>query len=77
MLIGVVAVGLAFNGAGAWSVDAGIGWDVSGFWWGIAAAAVALVGASGALVAGRRAPAASRDDAHRGHRLGESHAPGG
>jgi putative oxidoreductase len=77
LLIAVVAVGLAFNGAGAWSLDAGIGWDVSGFWWGVGAAAVALVGATGALVAGRRAPTAGRDDARRGRRLSESHAPGG
>jgi putative oxidoreductase len=56
LVLAVVAVGLAFNGAGAWSVDAAIGWDVSGFWWGFAAAAMALVGAAGALVVGRRAP---------------------
>jgi putative oxidoreductase len=56
LVIAVVAVGLAFNGAGAWSLDAAIGWDVSGFWWGFAAAAVALSGAAGALVVGRRVP---------------------
>jgi putative oxidoreductase len=56
LAIAVVAIGLAFNGAGAWSLDAGIGWDVSGFWWGFAAAALALAGAAGALVVGRRVP---------------------
>jgi putative oxidoreductase len=56
LVIAVVAIGLAFNGAGAWSLDAGIGWDVSGFWWGFATAALALAGAAGALVVGRRVP---------------------
>jgi putative oxidoreductase len=77
LVIAVVAVGLAFNGAGSWSVDAGIGWDVSGFWWGLAAAVVALVGATGALAAGRRATSSSRDDARRGHQVHGSHAAGG
>jgi putative oxidoreductase len=56
LVIAVVAIGLAFNGAGAWSLDAAIGWDVSGSWWGLAAAAVALVGAAGAVATGRRVP---------------------
>jgi putative oxidoreductase len=55
LVLAVVPVGLAFNGAGAWSVDAAIGWDVSGLWWGLGAAAVAYAGATGAIaVAGRR-----------------------
>jgi putative oxidoreductase len=50
---GVVAIGLAFNGAGRWSLDNAIGWNVAGFWWGVGAAAVALVGAIGAITVGR------------------------
>lgn len=46
-----VALGLAFNGAGTWSLDHAIGWDVSGLWWRLGAAAVAAVG--GAAVLGR------------------------
>jgi putative oxidoreductase len=45
----VVVIGLAFNGAGRWSVDRAIGWDVAGLWWGVGAAALALIGAAGAL----------------------------
>ena len=30
LTVAVVAIGLAFNGAGAWSLDAAIGWDVDG-----------------------------------------------
>jgi putative oxidoreductase len=39
-----VVLGLAFNGAGAWSVDAAIGWDVDGLAWGAGATAAALAG---------------------------------
>jgi putative oxidoreductase len=49
----VVAIGLAFNGAGQWSLDHAIGWDVAGFWWGAAAAAATVLGALGAIVVGR------------------------
>jgi putative oxidoreductase len=45
----VVVVGLAFNGAGRWSLDRAIGWHVAGLWWGVSAAAAALIGAAGAL----------------------------
>ena len=44
LLYGVVAVGLAFNGAGQWSLDHAIGWDVAGLWWGLGALAAALIG---------------------------------
>jgi putative oxidoreductase len=54
LVLATVAVGLAFNGAGKWSLDNAIGWDVSGFWWGIAAAAVALLGAGAVLSGARR-----------------------
>jgi putative oxidoreductase len=50
----VIAVALAFNGAGAWSLDNAIGWDVSGLWWGIGAAAAAVIGAATVLAVFRR-----------------------
>jgi putative oxidoreductase len=56
-----VAIGLAFNGAGQWSLDQAIGWDVAGFWWGFGASVAALIGAIGAITVGRheaRHPAA-------------------
>jgi len=46
----IVVVGLAFNGAGHWSLDNAIGWDVAGLWWGVGAAAAAVAGAAGALL---------------------------
>jgi putative oxidoreductase len=45
----VVVTALAFNGAGAWSVDSAIGWDVAGVAWGFGAMAVAVIGAGGVL----------------------------
>ena len=45
----VVVLGLAFNGAGRWSLDHAIGWDVAGLWWGAGAAATAVIGAMGTL----------------------------
>jgi putative oxidoreductase len=55
-----VAVGLAFNGPGAWSLDRAIGWTVSGLWWGIGAAVLALVaGAVVPEVTRKSAPAAA------------------
>jgi putative oxidoreductase len=50
----LVAIGLAFNGAGQWSLDNAIGWDVAGLEWGLGAVALALLGGVGALIAGRR-----------------------
>jgi putative oxidoreductase len=49
----IVAIGLAFNGAGQWSLDNAIGWDVAGFWWGLGASVLAVVGALGARAIGR------------------------
>jgi putative oxidoreductase len=49
-----VAIGLAFNGAGAWSVDNAIGWDVAGVAWGLGALGAAVIAA--AVVLGLRAP---------------------
>ena len=45
----IVVVGLAFNGAGRWSLDRAIGWDVAGLWWGIGAATAAVISATVAL----------------------------
>jgi putative oxidoreductase len=55
----VIALALAFNGAGAWSLDGAIGWGVSGLWWGIGALVAAVASAGGVLVlfGPRRAPA--------------------
>src|SRR5215210_2828465 len=53
LVLGAVAVGLAFNGAGQWSLDAVIGWDIAGLVWGVAALALGVVGGLGVLVAGR------------------------
>lgn len=56
LTIAVVAIGLAFAGAGTWSLDNAIGWDVAGAAWGIAAAIAAYLGAVGVI-------AGARDDA--------------
>jgi putative oxidoreductase len=53
-----VVIGVAFAGAGAWSLDNAIGWDVSGTWWGLAAAFAAVVG-GGSVLALRRLGVAS------------------
>jgi putative oxidoreductase len=50
----VVVIGLAFAGAGRWSLDALVGWDVSGWPWGVGAAAAALAGAATVLARFRR-----------------------
>jgi putative oxidoreductase len=49
----IVAIGLAFNGAGQWSLDNAIGLDVAGFWWGIGASVLAVLGGIGAITFGR------------------------
>ena len=49
LVLSTVALGLAFNGAGEWSLDHAIGWEVSGFWWGFGAAVVAVIGAAAGL----------------------------
>ena len=45
----VVALGLAFAGAGSYSLDAAIGWDLAGTGWGLTALAAGLVSAGLAL----------------------------
>jgi putative oxidoreductase len=49
----IVAIGLAFNGAGQWSLDSAIGLDVAGFWWGFGASVLAVLGGIGAITLGR------------------------
>jgi putative oxidoreductase len=58
LTVGAVALALAFNGAGAWSVDAAIGWDVAGLAWGLGALGVAIIGAAGVMALAARARAA-------------------
>jgi putative oxidoreductase len=67
LVVAAVVLGLAFTDAGAWSLDAAIGWDVAGVGWGLGAAGAAVLGAAGVLAirrytasrTGERAPAAS------------------
>lgn len=53
LVLSTVALGLAFNGAGTWSLDHAIGWDVSGLWWGVGATAVAVIGGAAVLIGAR------------------------
>jgi putative oxidoreductase len=55
MTIAAVAIGLAFNGAGEWSIDGAIGWSLHGTEWGIFATLAALLGAGGVLALRDRA----------------------
>jgi putative oxidoreductase len=57
LTVSAVVIGLSFNGPGAWSLDRAIGWSVSGLWWGVGAAVLALVAAATVPVLGRRIPA--------------------
>jgi putative oxidoreductase len=50
-----VAIGLAFSGAGEWSSDAAIGWDVAGVAWGLGALGAAAIGAGSVLALRTRA----------------------
>jgi putative oxidoreductase len=50
LTVSAVALGLAFNGAGAWSLDAVIGWHVSGPVWGLGSLGVAVCGAGSTLL---------------------------
>jgi putative oxidoreductase len=58
LTVAAVVLGLAFNGAGAWSVDAAIGWDVAGLAWGLGAFGVAALSAASTLALRQRAQAA-------------------
>jgi putative oxidoreductase len=57
LTVAAVALGLAFNGAGAWSVDAAIGWDVAGLGWGLIASGGALAAAASVLALRHRSTA--------------------
>jgi putative oxidoreductase len=72
LVLATVAVGLAFNGAGQWSLDHAIGWDVSGFWWGIGAAVVALIGATAVLTGARGRSMPSQDAARQAGPVAEA-----
>ncbi len=59
LLIAASAVALAAIGPGRFSLDHAIGWDddISGVWWGVGVAGIAIVVAFLSLTAGRRRPA--------------------
>jgi putative oxidoreductase len=48
-----VVIGLAFNGAGAWSLDAALDLNLDGVAWGLGALAAAAIGAGGVLTLSR------------------------
>jgi hypothetical protein len=50
-----VVIALAFNGAGEWSADNAIGWDLTGVAWGLGSLGAALIGAAGVLAIRARA----------------------
>jgi putative oxidoreductase len=52
-----IAFALAGVGAGNWSLDHVIGWDVAGTGWALGALGVALIGGVGAVLSGRRVAA--------------------
>ena len=58
LVIGAAAVSIAFTGPGALSVDALAGYVPSGFAWGSAAVAIAVLGALGQLAQRRLPPSA-------------------
>jgi putative oxidoreductase len=49
LLNGLIACGLAFTGAGAWSFDAAIGWSPAGWGWGLGATVLGLAAATAQL----------------------------
>jgi putative oxidoreductase len=53
LTISAVVIGLAFAGAGTWSLDNAIGWDVAGVAWGIDAASAAYLGAVAVVAVAR------------------------
>jgi putative oxidoreductase len=60
LTVSAVVLGLAFNGAGAWSLDAAIGWHVSGLVWGLGALAAAAGGLFAILLTKRATAVESR-----------------
>jgi putative oxidoreductase len=59
LTVGTVAIGLAFNGPGRWSLDGVLGWQLSGLWSGLGATAVAVAGGGAVLAAVRRSRTSS------------------
>jgi putative oxidoreductase len=55
LTIAAVVIALAFHGAGEWSVDNAIGWDLAGVAWGLGALGAAAIGAAGVLALRARA----------------------
>jgi hypothetical protein len=55
-VLAAAALTLAFTGAGSLSVDALVGLQRSGIFWGVAALLVGLVGGGTALLEWRKAP---------------------
>ncbi len=62
--VAAVVIGLAFGGAGSWSLDAAIGWDVAGVAWGLGALGVSLVAAATILGLRHRAALPAPGGAH-------------
>lgn len=70
VVLATAATTFAFAGPGAWSLDAGLGWDLTGTVWGVTAVLLGLVSA-GAILAVRQttpvqeAPAAPAEEERR------------
>lgn len=63
LVLGATALGLAFTGPGAFSLDGALGISWSGEAWGLAALVAGLVGGSIPLLARKAAPASAAQDA--------------
>jgi len=63
LLVGLVAVGIACVGPGAWSLDNALGIVTTGSWWPVAAVVAGAGAASGLLATSYRPPAATEGDA--------------
>src|SRR5689334_22671638 len=57
LVLAAVVFAVSAVGAGAWSLDNALGFDLHGAGWGLAALAAGLIGGIGAVVSGRIAPA--------------------
>jgi putative oxidoreductase len=60
-VFGVIALAIAFTGAGRYSIDTASGWGLAGTAWGLAAAGIGL--AIGGLVLASRTPAVAAPSA--------------
>ena len=59
LVLAATAIGIAFTGAGAWSVDAWLGWSTGGALTGLTAIALGIVGSAGSLLTRQRTPVAA------------------